>query len=109
METVTGAYNTVFYERADHRVKDWLLMTSPWPLVSIIASYLAIIKLLPHIMLDRTAYDLRTVIKWYNVLQIVSNAVVTWGRRKTKEEMDNPSNPCERESCSKSNGYRVDY
>ncbi|XP_069361632.1 very long chain fatty acid elongase 7-like [Maniola hyperantus] len=79
MESVIRAYNTVFYERADPRVKDWSLMTSPWQLVSIIVSYLTVIKLLPFLMHDRRPYDLRTVIKWYNVLQIVSNVVVTWG------------------------------
>ncbi|XP_052743871.1 elongation of very long chain fatty acids protein-like isoform X1 [Bicyclus anynana] len=63
----------------DPRVSDWVLMTSPWPLVSIIASYLMAIKLLKRFMRDRRPYDLRTIIKWYNVLQIVSCAIVTWG------------------------------
>ncbi|CAG9795512.1 unnamed protein product [Diatraea saccharalis] len=80
MEYVKKAYNVVFYERADQRVKDWLLMTSPWPLVAIIITYLALIMhVLPKFMRNRRAVNLRPVIKWYNIVQIVANAVVTWG------------------------------
>nr|XP_032519425.1 elongation of very long chain fatty acids protein AAEL008004-like isoform X1 [Danaus plexippus plexippus] len=80
METVAAAYNTVFYERADPRVKTWWLMTSPWPLAAIIVAYLTTIKVfLPAYMTDRKAFELRLLIKWYNVIQIIANAVVTWG------------------------------
>ncbi|CAH2089811.1 unnamed protein product [Euphydryas editha] len=80
MEIISRAYNTVFYERADPRVSDWLLMASPKPLAIIIVSYLILIKfLLPKYMRNRKAYELRSVIKWYNVLQIISNTVITWG------------------------------
>ncbi|XP_049877032.1 elongation of very long chain fatty acids protein [Pectinophora gossypiella] len=80
MDLIARAYDVVFFERADPRVKDWLLMQSPVPLAVIIVSYLALIKLiLPAYMRDRKPYDLRSIIKWYNVLQIVANAVVTWG------------------------------
>lgn len=55
-------------------------MWSPVPLASIIAAYLITIKLiLPAYMKNRTAYELRTIIKWYNIVQIVANAVVAWG------------------------------
>ncbi|KAF9820448.1 hypothetical protein SFRURICE_009867, partial [Spodoptera frugiperda] len=55
-------------------------MTSPKPLAAIIATYLITIKLiLPAYMKNRRPYELRSLIKWYNVVQIVSNAVVTWG------------------------------
>ncbi|KAF9422345.1 hypothetical protein HW555_001935 [Spodoptera exigua] len=64
----------------DQRVKDWALMTSPKPLAAIIVTYLVTIKLiLPAYMRNRRPYELRSLIKWYNVLQIISNAVVTWG------------------------------
>ncbi|XP_047535906.1 elongation of very long chain fatty acids protein AAEL008004-like [Vanessa atalanta] len=80
METLASYYNLVFYERSDPRVKDWLLMTSPKPLLIIISGYLFLIKfVLPKFMQDRKSYDLRNFIKWYNVLQIISNAVVSWG------------------------------
>ncbi|XP_050352177.1 elongation of very long chain fatty acids protein AAEL008004-like [Nymphalis io] len=80
METIASFYNLVFYERSDPRVKDWLLLSSPKPLVIIISSYLFLIKfVLPKFMENRKPYQLRNVIKWYNVLQIISNAVVTWG------------------------------
>ncbi|XP_047503273.1 elongation of very long chain fatty acids protein [Pieris napi] len=80
MDAITGAYNALFFERADARVKDWFLMTSPWPLFLIICTYLTVIKvLLPKYMKNRDAFNLRTVIKWYNVVQIIGNAVATWG------------------------------
>ncbi|KAL0869580.1 hypothetical protein ABMA27_005842 [Loxostege sticticalis] len=80
MDTIRRAYNIVFYERADPRVKDWFLMTSPWPIAFIIAVYLILIKvILPTFMKHRRPYELRTIIKWYNVVQIIANAVVTWG------------------------------
>lgn len=66
----------------DQRVKDWALMTSPKPLAGIIATYLVVIKLvLPYYMRGRRPYELRSLIKWYNVVQIVANSVVTWGVR----------------------------
>ena len=59
-------------------------MTSPKPLAAIIATYLVVIKLvLPSYMKNRRPYELRSLIKWYNVVQIVANAVVTWGVSKT--------------------------
>ncbi|CAG4947917.1 unnamed protein product [Colias eurytheme] len=80
MEAISRAYHVLFFEKADPRVKDWLLMTSPWPVFFIISTYLLIVKLiLPIYMKNRKAFELRTVIKWYNVLQIVANAIVTWG------------------------------
>ncbi|XP_061384271.1 elongation of very long chain fatty acids protein 7-like isoform X2 [Danaus plexippus] len=55
-------------------------MTSPWPLAAIIVAYLTTIKVfLPAYMSDRKAFELRLLIKWYNVIQIIANAVVTWG------------------------------
>ncbi|XP_041984724.1 elongation of very long chain fatty acids protein [Aricia agestis] len=80
MDVVVRAYHTLFYERADPRVADWPLMTSPWPLATIILLYLVTIKMVvPAYMRGRPAYELRSVMKWYNVVQIVANAVVSWG------------------------------
>ncbi|XP_061721125.1 elongation of very long chain fatty acids protein 7-like [Cydia pomonella] len=80
MDYIVRAYDIVFYERADPRVLDWPLMGSPWPLLFIITSYLAVIKIiLPAYMKNRPPYELRSIIKWYNVVQIIANAVVTWG------------------------------
>ncbi|XP_047997177.1 elongation of very long chain fatty acids protein [Leguminivora glycinivorella] len=80
MDHIVRAYDIVFYERADPRVLDWPLMGSPWPLFFILTGYLAAIKILvPAYMKNRPPYELRSVIRWYNVVQIISNAVVTWG------------------------------
>lgn len=80
MDFVINGYNKVFYEKADPRVKDWFLLTSPMPVFFICLLYLAIIKIiLPKYMKNRPAYSLKTVIKWYNIVQIVANAIVVWG------------------------------
>ncbi|XP_031765778.1 elongation of very long chain fatty acids protein [Galleria mellonella] len=80
MEAIYRIYNEIFNENADPRCKDWLLMSSPWPVMAIIAVYLVIIKLiLPMHMRGRKPYDLRVVIMWYNILQIVANSIVAWG------------------------------
>ncbi|CAG5043111.1 unnamed protein product [Parnassius apollo] len=80
MDTLAATYDTLLYKRADPRVKHWFLMTSPWPLISIIAGYLTLIKIiLPKYMRNRPPYELKIVIKWYNIVQIVANAIVAWG------------------------------
>ncbi|KAM3959240.1 very long chain fatty acid elongase 7 [Aphomia sociella] len=62
------------------RCKDWPLMTTPWSMVAIIATYLTIIKVvLPAHMKDRKPYNLRTIMKWYNIAQIFGNLIVCWG------------------------------
>ncbi|XP_059059691.1 elongation of very long chain fatty acids protein 7-like [Achroia grisella] len=80
MEAIFRKYHEVFYEKADPRCKDWPLMSSPWSIVTIIVTYLIIIKLiLPMHMKDKKPYNLRLVMKWYNIIQILANAVVSWG------------------------------
>ncbi|KAG6465729.1 hypothetical protein O3G_MSEX015351, partial [Manduca sexta] len=55
-------------------------MSTPWTVASIIAGYLTIIKIIvPWYMRGREPFELKTVIKWYNIIQIVANSVVTWG------------------------------
>ncbi|XP_028027342.1 elongation of very long chain fatty acids protein 4-like [Bombyx mandarina] len=80
MEWLRKYYHTVFYDRADQRVKDWLFMTSPWPIVAILTTYLLLIKfILPIYMRNKRPYNLKGVIKSYNVTMIVFNLVVAWG------------------------------
>ncbi|XP_066146951.1 very long chain fatty acid elongase AAEL008004-like [Euwallacea fornicatus] len=59
-------------ENGDKRVSGWLLMSSPWPTVYIILIYFALIYgFLPAYMKNRKPYKLKTIIRIYNIYQIV--------------------------------------
>lgn len=69
-------YNTVL---ADERTIDWPLIGSPVPIVLISAAYLYIILIFgPRYMEQRKPYSLKTFIKYYNIFQIVANALITY-------------------------------
>lgn len=56
----------------DPRTKDWFLVPSPLPGIAVILLYLYFVLVLgPKIMKHRKPYDLRTVLKLYNFLQIL--------------------------------------
>ncbi|KAH8266693.1 hypothetical protein KR018_010464, partial [Drosophila ironensis] len=49
---------------------------TPWPTVTIISAYLLfVLKLGPKFMENRKPYDLRNVIKCYNIIQIIYNTI----------------------------------
>lgn len=57
----------------DPRVKQWSLMSSPIPTLAIIGIYLlAVLKVLPLYMSFRKPFKLTSVIRYYNIIQIVS-------------------------------------
>jgi len=56
------------------------LIGSPWPALTIISLYLLfVLKVGKKIMEDRKPYDLRGVIKVYNIFQILYNSAVLIG------------------------------
>lgn len=61
----------------DARVEGWPLMSSPLPAMAICLAYIFIVKVLgPKFMENRPAYDLRRVLLFYNLFQIVVNVWV---------------------------------
>lgn len=49
-------------------------MNTVWPVVTIIAAYLyVVLKAGPKYMEQRKAYDLKTVIRIYNIVQVIAN------------------------------------
>ncbi|XP_064547203.1 very long chain fatty acid elongase F-like [Drosophila montana] len=55
----------------------FFLACSPWPMVLIVSFYLLfVLKLGRQFMAKRTAYDLRVVLKIYNLVQILYNGLV---------------------------------
>ncbi|XP_046658742.1 elongation of very long chain fatty acids protein 4-like [Homalodisca vitripennis] len=60
---------------ADIITKDWILMNSPVPIVVIIGIYLVIIlKIGPAYMDKREPYDMKTVMRLYNIFQVIYNS-----------------------------------
>ena len=56
---------------SDPRVKDWFLMSSPWPCLTIIFLYYILIKIGPLIMTNRKPMELRNVLVFYNVFMVM--------------------------------------
>lgn len=57
---------------SDKRVKDWFLMSSPLPTLTMCLSYAFIVKILgPRLMRDRKPFQLRKTLIIYNLLQVI--------------------------------------
>jgi len=66
-------YHFIF---SDKRVKDWFLMSSPLPTLTMCLSYAFIVKVLgPRLMRDRKPFQLRKTLIVYNLLQVIFS---TW-------------------------------
>nr|XP_022906047.1 uncharacterized protein LOC111417878 [Onthophagus taurus] len=69
-------YNKYNYELADPRTNDFLLMTSPFKVLAILALYLWFcLKAGPHFMKDRKPFQLRKTLVVYNLIQIILSAI----------------------------------
>ena len=69
---------------ADERTRDLPLVGPPWAMLAILALYLLLVKkCLPKFMENRAAFDCKFAIKCYNVIQILINAYVCIGVRKS--------------------------
>jgi len=64
-----------FHDLRDHRVDDWLLMSSIWPTLLTCTFYFYFVKVLgPSLMKDRQPFDLRGVMVIYNIFQTFLSA-----------------------------------
>jgi len=71
-------YNDLMNNR-DPRVDGWFLMSSPFPTLVICACYIYFVKSLgPKLMRDRPAFELRTAIIVYNVIQVVFSIYIVY-------------------------------
>ncbi|XP_041976153.1 elongation of very long chain fatty acids protein-like [Aricia agestis] len=75
METINrliDGYHDIMDNHSDPRVKDWFLMSSPLPTLSICLTYVFIVKFLgPKLMQNRKPFDLQNVLIWYNLFQVI--------------------------------------
>ncbi|XP_029040361.1 elongation of very long chain fatty acids protein 1-like [Osmia bicornis bicornis] len=70
-------FDYYWYQKADSRMSRLPLMQSPIILPAILFSYLYfVLKCGPKFMKDREPYNLKNFIKWYNIFQIVTNAII---------------------------------
>ncbi|XP_025423403.1 elongation of very long chain fatty acids protein AAEL008004-like, partial [Sipha flava] len=74
--SITENYNIIMNEYSDKRVKDWFLMSSPLPTITICLSYAFIVKILgPWLMRNRKPFQLRKTLIYYNLFQVLFS---TW-------------------------------
>ncbi|XP_076680695.1 very long chain fatty acid elongase 4-like [Andrena cerasifolii] len=76
---VLELYHYCNTELADVRTNSWLLMSSPIPIAVITFAYLYfVLRCGPRYMRDKSPYSCRTFIRFYNVLQIVTNYLIVY-------------------------------
>ncbi|XP_054005847.1 elongation of very long chain fatty acids protein 7-like [Hylaeus anthracinus] len=72
-------YNYLNTELADKRSNDWILVSSPIPVILITFAYLYfVLRYGPRFMENRKPYSLLTFIRFYNIFQIVANAAIVY-------------------------------
>lgn len=65
--------NNFFFSFSDPRVKDFLLMSNPFPTIAILTVYLYfILKWGPNYMKDRKPFNLDRLMIVYNIIQIIA-------------------------------------
>ena len=71
-------YNELWSLR-DKRVDNWLLMSSPWPTISLsVAYWYCCIVLGPALMKDRKPLELKWTMQIYNFFSVVLSAYTFW-------------------------------
>ena len=74
LQTMVEAYDD-WWSIRDKRVDDWPMMNSPWPTISLVATYVYICTQLgPMLMKDRPAFELKKTLQAYNLFQVVISA-----------------------------------
>ena len=71
------SYHYLNTELADKRTEDWPLIRSPVSLILVTLVYLYfVIRWCPNYMKEKQPYSFKTFIKFYNLFQIVANALL---------------------------------
>lgn len=69
----------LLYVCLDPRTANWLLMSSPAPLLTILASYIYFcVSAGPRYMKDRKPYKLKEVLLIYNVIQVALSVFLVY-------------------------------
>lgn len=68
---------TIYTFVTGREVDKWFLMSSPMPVISIVALYLLlVIKIGPEFMKDRKPLNIKPLILVYNLYQTISNLLI---------------------------------
>ncbi|CAH1124258.1 unnamed protein product [Ceutorhynchus assimilis] len=79
MTSIIGYIENFIASREDQRVSGWLFVSSFWPTINIILIYLTSIYIvLPIFMKNREPYKLNTILKFYNIFQIITCAFIVY-------------------------------
>ncbi|XP_014478534.1 PREDICTED: elongation of very long chain fatty acids protein AAEL008004-like [Dinoponera quadriceps] len=100
---IYDGYRDLMDNKSDPRVNNWFLMSSPFPTLTICLFYAYFVKVLgPKLMENRKPFDLRRVMIWYNLFQVIfsswlfhESVVSGWGghysfRCQPVDYSDNP-------------------
>ncbi|KAL0276860.1 UNVERIFIED_CONTAM: hypothetical protein PYX00_004334 [Menopon gallinae] len=70
--SIVDGYRDMMDNKSDPRVKDWSMMSSPFPTIAICIFYAYFSKVLgPKLMENRKPFDLRNILVVYNLLQTI--------------------------------------
>lgn len=77
LQQIAREYKHYMVESRDSRSLQFPLLTSPWPVLTILSVYLyVVLKAGPKYMEQRKAFDLKNVIRLYNIIQVVANGAM---------------------------------
>jgi elongation of very long chain fatty acids protein 7 len=72
VQMVYDGYRDLMDNKSDPRVNDWPMMSGPFPTLTICLFYAYFAKILgPKLMANRKPFDLRRVMLWYNIFQVI--------------------------------------
>ena len=74
-----------FFDNIDPKTKDWPLVATPWPTISLVAVYLFLVKIGPKIMEDRKPFDFKWVLVIYNFALVLLSAYMVYEVRISTE------------------------
>ena len=73
-------YRIIMEDKADPRVNDWFLMSSPLPTIILCLGYLLVVRILgPLYMQNREPYNLKYPMLAYNLFQVLFNGWIFLG------------------------------
>ncbi|XP_076277733.1 very long chain fatty acid elongase AAEL008004 [Lasioglossum baleicum] len=76
VQRIYDGYRDLMENKSDPRVNDWAMMSSPFPTLAIVLCYVYFVKVLgPKLMENRKPFDLRRVMIFYNLFQVIFS---TW-------------------------------
>lgn len=71
-QSIVDGYRDIMDNKSDPRVKDWFLMSGPFPTLAICLTYAFIVKVLgPKLMENRKPFELKNTLIVYNLFQVV--------------------------------------